>query len=444
MDAHARDQRYWKVTFGVTFLALLGTCVALYAGGQLDGLLESALEDLDGQVIFIMLAGLGLVTALYMAVIGVVIRLGMYFAAIARWSLKYIPLIGLGMAVLGLIQSDWLVAGFGVILFFGGFAVDLLKKRGALKDGKVFAGYKALVEYIRMIRSSLEGAGAEMNGAKGMLAQGLFFTGMIDALSQAGDLSDEQFLNLFTAVFTDFDYDFDSEYQSKLLLFHQSLAVNSKASAAITRGGELLNRVSAGNSGALFSADIIIEDFVTDPNFPSSLEELAMSDRNPAEKPRVRVTATVAAQGHSVKDNISTEDTSTNNPFKCDHELVEKLINELNSFSNTIDLQGLQTKVNNEGEAAYLKELYAIAINRDAHSGDLGNIGEEARKNIAILWRLGKENGFSPEVYQNTLAVLMFDDYKAKPSLVMRIGKWFFITLIGISLAMTILEALFR
>jgi hypothetical protein len=45
MDAQIRDERYWKVTIGVTFLALLGTCLALYVQGVFVGLSRTGGSD---------------------------------------------------------------------------------------------------------------------------------------------------------------------------------------------------------------------------------------------------------------------------------------------------------------------------------------------------------------------------------------------------------------
>ena len=43
--------------------------------------------------------------------------------------MKYVPIVGIGLAIWGLVTFDWFKVGFGVVLFFGTFLFDLFKKK---------------------------------------------------------------------------------------------------------------------------------------------------------------------------------------------------------------------------------------------------------------------------------------------------------------------------
>lgn len=188
--------------------------------------------------------------------------------------MKYIPIVGICLTVWGLLTLDWFKVGFGVLLFLGAFLVDLFKKKGAMTDDKVFALYRSVSQLIQIIRKSLEASDIDTNNPKSKLAQGLFFLGMLDAASQVSDMNDGQFLKLFKAVFTDLDYEFDEDYQSKLLLFHQSLTTEHGAFPAIMKGGELFTKFAGGNTTAPIAGGMLIEELLEDPAFPSSVDHL--------------------------------------------------------------------------------------------------------------------------------------------------------------------------
>lgn len=174
--------------------------------------------------------------------------------------MKYVPLVGISLAIWGLVTLDWFKVGFGVVLYLGAFLFDLSKKKGVMKDDKVFPIYRTVSELVRIIRKSIEGTEVEKNREKAKLAQGLFFLGMLDAASQAASLEDQQFLDLFKAVFADLDYDFDQSYQTKLLLFHQSLNTKHGAFPAIMKGGELFAKFANGNAMAPIAGGMLIEE----------------------------------------------------------------------------------------------------------------------------------------------------------------------------------------
>ncbi|MCP4669170.1 MAG: hypothetical protein GY849_22775 [Deltaproteobacteria bacterium] len=190
----------------------------------------------------------------------------------------YIPLVGVGLAIWGLVTFDWFKVGFGAVLFFGtfliGYLIDLFKKKGTLKDDKVFSAYRTVSELIRIIRKSIKESGVDMNSPKAKLAQGLFFVGMLDAISQTTNMSDKQFLELFKAVFTDLDYEFEDDYRARILLFHQSLNTEHGAFPAIMKGGELFTKFINGNTMAPIAGGVLIEELIEDPSFPASVEDL--------------------------------------------------------------------------------------------------------------------------------------------------------------------------
>ncbi len=188
--------------------------------------------------------------------------------------MKYIPLIGIGLAIWGAITLDWFKVGFGVVLFFGAFLIDLFKKRDVIANDDSFALYRTVSELIKIIRASVESSNLDKNNPKVILAQGLFFMGLLDAASQAADLNDKQFMDLYKAIFTDLDYEFDENYRTKIILFHQSLNVNHNAFPAIIKGGDLYTKFASGNTMAPLAASMLIEELVTDDNFPASVDEL--------------------------------------------------------------------------------------------------------------------------------------------------------------------------
>jgi len=188
--------------------------------------------------------------------------------------MRYLGIVGIGLVLWGLFTFDWLLAGVGALFLLVSFIRDVFKKRGSMTDDKVFAIYKVLHQLIRIIRTGVEESDTALRNPKLKLAQGLFFLGMIDAASQASDMSDGQFLDLFKAVFTDFDYDFDENFQSKLLLFHQELATEHVAFPAIMKGGDLYTKFAQGNTATPLVGASLIKELVEDSSFPNSIEDL--------------------------------------------------------------------------------------------------------------------------------------------------------------------------
>ncbi|MCU7854014.1 MAG: hypothetical protein KZQ80_17595 [Candidatus Thiodiazotropha sp. (ex Monitilora ramsayi)] len=188
--------------------------------------------------------------------------------------MKFIPIVGIGLAIWGLVTLDWFKVGIGIFLFFLGFVIDLFKKRGAMSDDKVFAGYKALSQLTLIVRKSLDSSGIDSDSPKAKLAKGLYFLGMVDAASQSAGMDDRQFLDLFKSVFADMDYEYDKDYQSKLIVFHQNLNTEHAAFPAIMKGEELFLNFTKGNSMAPMAGGMQIEELIEDDSFPGSIEQL--------------------------------------------------------------------------------------------------------------------------------------------------------------------------
>lgn len=180
--------------------------------------------------------------------------------------MRYIPLVGIGLAIWGLVTLDWFRLGVGVLVFLGSFAWDLYKKRAVVQSGSLFSVYKPLHQLILLTRKTIEAGNLQPEHPKTRLACALFFMGMIDAASQGAGLEDKQFLDLFSAIFQDLDY--TEPLRSSVLLFHQSAQLEHPGYAAIMKGGEVYTNFYNGNRTIVMAAGALIEDFVNDPNFP--------------------------------------------------------------------------------------------------------------------------------------------------------------------------------
>ena len=188
--------------------------------------------------------------------------------------MKYFPIVGIGLVIWGIVTLDLFMAGFGALLFIVAYLIDLYRKRDVLKDDRSFSSYKAVSDLIRIVRRAVESSDIDPNNPKAKLAQGLFYLGILDAASQAAKLSDEQFLDLFNAIYADLDYEFDEEFRLKILLFHQSLNTEHGAFPAIMKGGDLFVKFVNGNTMAPIAGGMLIEEIVENPDFPESLESL--------------------------------------------------------------------------------------------------------------------------------------------------------------------------
>ena len=186
--------------------------------------------------------------------------------------MRYVPIIGIGLVVWGLVTLDWVKVALGAAMFFGGFAVALYKKRTVLKSGALFSVYKPLHQLIVITRKSIDASAPNADDPKAKLASALFFMGMIDAASQAAGLVDKDFLELHRALFHDLDY--DESMRSRILLFHQAAQVATPGYTAIMKGGETYTKFANGNQMIVILAGRYIEEMVKNPKFPKSVDAL--------------------------------------------------------------------------------------------------------------------------------------------------------------------------
>ncbi len=209
----------------------------------------------------------------------------------------YIPFIGVVLAIWGLVTLDWFKLVFGIVLYLGSFLQDYFKKRSALKDDKVFSGYKTLTELIRGIRKAINSLDSDFNNPKGVLIQALFFTGIIDATSQALNMSDKQFIDLYNSIFIDLDDIINESLKLEILSFHQNynveitderfnemldseatdeeiteeLIAEHEASDVILAGREVYSELINENTLFFMVSANILQEFLLDPEFPDAI-----------------------------------------------------------------------------------------------------------------------------------------------------------------------------
>ncbi len=177
------------------------------------------------------------------------------------------------LVVWGLFTLDWYKVGLGIFIFLACFAVDLYKKRAVLTDDKLAAAHRYLIEVIRIIKASLKATGIDAREEKAIIAQSLFYMGLIDALHQAMQMTESQFIALQKAVFNDLD--FSPATSANIFLFHIQQQTDHPGYKAIMAGGNFFRKLSAGDKAVeSMLAGKSIAEFVRDPSFPSSHDGL--------------------------------------------------------------------------------------------------------------------------------------------------------------------------
>ncbi|PKM03284.1 MAG: hypothetical protein CVV16_09435 [Gammaproteobacteria bacterium HGW-Gammaproteobacteria-6] len=181
--------------------------------------------------------------------------------------------VGILLAISGIFTLDWFRIGFGVLIYLTCFAIDIYKKRKVITDDKLATAHHFLMEIIKIIKVSLSKAGVDAISDKSILAQGLFYIGMIDALHQSSEMTDLQFIELQKAIFNDLS--FSKKQSARIFIFHKSVQVSHPAYAAIMDGCRFFNKLRAGdNLVESFLAGSSIANFVRDSKFPSSVDHL--------------------------------------------------------------------------------------------------------------------------------------------------------------------------
>lgn len=75
-------------------------------------------------------------------------------------------------------------------------------------------------------------------------------------------------------------------------------------------------------------------------------------------------------------------------------------IDDFNQFCKSLDVRYVIAAVDEQGQAeGFEKEVYALAILRAVHNGDLGEDAEMTRNAIAAFWQHGHRKGFNAESF---------------------------------------------
>jgi hypothetical protein len=104
---------------------------------------------------------------------------------------------------------------------------------------------------------------------------------MIDAASQTSGMTNQQFVELYKAIFHDLGY--EKGFISKILLFHQSKQTEHYAYTVVMKGGDFYDKFIKGNSVAPITGGTLIAELVRDPRFPSSVENLWTVEHDPSD-----------------------------------------------------------------------------------------------------------------------------------------------------------------
>ncbi|MEE4145155.1 MAG: hypothetical protein V2I26_10190 [Halieaceae bacterium] len=82
-------------------------------------------------------------------------------------------------------------------------------------------------------------------------------------------------------------------------------------------------------------------------------------------------------------------------------------IDDFSEFCKTVDVKSLVAAADEEGNApGQHKQLYAIAIVRALHYGELGSDWYEAQSAVSMLWERGNTSGFNTETFNSGLRKL--------------------------------------
>ena len=185
--------------------------------------------------------------------------------------MSVIALAGIGLVVWGLVTLDWVRIATGVVAFLAAAAWDYYKKRAAFRPD-VFTVYQPLHKLVHVADEAIRSANAGGDRQKIDVARALLFAGMIDAASQGAGLSDKDFIALFAAVFQDMNY--SDEARNQVIMFHQARELTKPGYAAIMTGGDLYTKFAKGRHHIIMTAGLVVQQFVDDPTFPTSISAL--------------------------------------------------------------------------------------------------------------------------------------------------------------------------
>jgi len=106
---------------------------------------------------------------------------------------------------------------------------------------------------------------------------------------------------------------------------------------------------------------------------------------------------------------------------KCQH-----WIDDFSKFCMTVDVKSLIATADAEGNApGQHKQLYAIAIVRALHDGDLGKDWHEVLSAVCTLWERGHISGFSTDSFNSGLKALRKSHRRARPGILTKpVGRF--------------------
>jgi len=190
-----------------------------------------------------------------------------------RKFFKYtLPVIGLGLSIIGLISLDNFKIFCGLLIFFSCFAFDYWKRRKMLKDDNIFRPYQVINDLIILIEKSIHAVVSDYNKEKLKLVKGMFYLGFIGAASQVYKLTDKQFLELFDTIAEDYDY--TKEERTKLLLINQQDFSDDKHFVLRKNGGEIFIKFINGNKSAILASPLMMKEMCDDKDIFNSIDEL--------------------------------------------------------------------------------------------------------------------------------------------------------------------------
>ncbi len=96
-------------------------------------------------------------------------------------------------------------------------------------------------------------------------------------------------------------------------------------------------------------------------------------------------------------------------------------INDFSEFCKTVEVKSVVAAADEEGNApGQDKQLYAIAIVRALHYGELGSDWYEAQSAVSMLWERGNSSGFNTENFNSGLRKLANQRRSARPEFLAR------------------------
>ena len=99
-------------------------------------------------------------------------------------------------------------------------------------------------------------------------------------------------------------------------------------------------------------------------------------------------------------------------------EPVQHWIEDFSKFCINVDVRDVIAAADEEGNApGQSKQLYALAIMRALHNGDLGSDYDESLSAVCMLWERGHVRGFNTESFNLGLKELRKANRRVAPGI---------------------------